>query len=174
VSHFDIFSLPPSVDVDVPALEKKYRELSLLHHPDRAPANDARARRIALEQTTALNDAFKVLKDPIRRAVYLLKLQGIDLDKEHDGARKTVPMEFLQEILDRREALDALKAKKDVGGAQKMGESMQKELDGALAQAHAALRASPVDTETATEQLVRVRYFQRFLEEVEAIEEASL
>ena len=62
---FDVFELPPSYDVDVPALEKQFRELSLQLHPDRFAQADARERRLSLEQTTALNEAYKTLKDPV-------------------------------------------------------------------------------------------------------------
>ncbi len=71
-THFDVFGLRRSYDVDVPALEKQYRELSLQLHPDRVGQADARERLKALEGTTALNEAFKTLKDPVRRAFYLL------------------------------------------------------------------------------------------------------
>src|SRR4051794_6410518 len=72
-THFAVFALAPSPDLDVAALEKQYRELSLKLHPDRFARADAHERRLSLEQTTALNDAFKTLKDPVRRAFYLLK-----------------------------------------------------------------------------------------------------
>ena len=62
-----------------------YRELSLQLHPDRFAQADAQERRLSLEQTTALNEAYKTLKDPVRRAFYLLKLHGVDLDREDAG-----------------------------------------------------------------------------------------
>jgi len=168
-SHFDIFGLAPSVDVDVKALEASYRKKSLELHPDRNP----NARVEAASNTASLNEAFKVLKDPIRRAFYLLKLSGVDLEREESGPQGRtlgLPMEFLEQILDQREALDEAKQRKDPVGARRMGESIRQQMDQAMALANQALRDGQV--EVAKEQLSRVRYYQRFLEEVEAIEEA--
>lgn len=179
-THFDLFGIPRSHALDVPALEKAYRELSLKLHPDRFAQAEPRERRFSLEQTSALNEAYKTLKDPVRRAFYLLKLLGIDLNKEDAGAQKDMPLEFLEEVMELREALDSAKAKKDVARAQTMGAEVQKKFNAALAAGVSELRnleAEPARKDSlqrASFELARVRYFQRFLEEVAAIEEESL
>jgi molecular chaperone HscB len=172
MNHFEIFGLAPSVDLDVKALEQQHRALSLTHHPDRVTQADARTRRLALEKTTALNDALKVLKDPVRRAFHVLALQGVDLEREDVAGRAPMPMAFLEEVLERREALEAAMHTRDVAKARAMADQVAAELARALAQAQAALRAG--DVATATHQLGRVRYFTRFVEEVEAFEEEVL
>jgi len=171
-THFDIFGLEPSVDLDVKALEQKLRDLSLEFHPDRVKSADPKARLRALEQQTALNDAFKVLKDPVRRAFYVLKLGGVDLEKDEAAAKAAMPMSFLEEVMERREALEAVRAKKDLPAAQAMATQVAQLKDQALAKAQQALRAGAL--EEATHQLGRVRYLGRFLEEVEAFEEEAL
>lgn len=181
-THFDAFGLPPAVDVDLPALEKQYRELSMKLHPDRYAQADARERRLSLEQTTALNDAYKTLRDPVRRAFYLLELSGVDLDREDGGAaRPQLPVEFLEEVIELREQLQGA----DLGRAQQLAAEVERKRKGALAEAQEALRevargadrhGSGVDpaVERATRALARVRYFQRFVEEVAAREEEAL
>ncbi len=171
-THFDIFGLPPRVELDVKALEQRHRELSLELHPDRFAQADARTRRVALEKTTTLNDAFKVLKDPVRRAFYLLKLKGVDLEHDGSAAQTRMPLEFLQEVLDRREALEAVKAAKDLAKARAMAEEMGHLEAEALAKAQAALERD--DVAEATLQLSRLKYFTRFVEDVDAFEEESL
>jgi molecular chaperone HscB len=171
-THFDIFGLEPQVDLDVKALEQKHRDLSLEYHPDRVKDPDARTRRLAVERQTALNDAFKVLKDPVRRAFYVLKLKGVDLEKDETAAKASMPMSFLEEVMERREALEAVKAKQDLAGARAMADEVSALKDQALKAAQDALRAGAL--EEATHQLGRVRYLGRFLEEVEAFEEESL
>ncbi|MCP3057457.1 Fe-S protein assembly co-chaperone HscB [Myxococcus sp. K38C18041901] len=179
-THFDVFGLPRAYDVDVPALEKQYRELSLQLHPDRVAQADARERLKALEGTTALNEAFKALKDPVRRAFYLLKLHGVDLDREDAGAQKDMPLEFLEEVMELREALDAAMEKKDLARVQAMGTQVEGRRKAALDEAAGALRALEGDGDSqapvrkASHALGRVRYFTRFLEQVEAFEEESL
>ncbi len=186
-THFDLFGLAPRHALDASALERRFRELSLKLHPDRFAKADARERRISLEQTTALNDAYKALKDPTRRAYYLLKLKGVDLDREEQGATSEAlraltapPMEFLEEVMELREQLDGARRRKDVAAAQAMGAEVAKRRAQALAEAVEALdalEARPKDEgalKKAAQGMGRVRYFTRFLEEVEAIEEEAL
>lgn len=178
-THFDVFGLPRRHALDAAALEKQFRELSLKLHPDRFAQADPRERRLSLEQTTALNEAYKTLKEPARRAFYLLKLHGIDLDREDAGAAKDVPLELLEEVMELREALAEARATKDVARAQKMGEGVSRRKAKALEEAVAALgklEQGPDEAalKNASHALAQVRYFTRFLEEVEAIEEEAL
>ncbi len=164
MTHFDLFSLAPSVDLDVAALETQHRKLAMEWHPDRA-GSDAHARRLAAEKSAALNDAIKVLKDPVRRAFYVLELKGVKLDSE----KVKMPMDFLEEIMEQREALDAAKATRRLDVAHAMAVRIRDARDKTLEQAQVALRAD--DVPTATTALGRVRYYTRFLEEVDAFEE---
>lgn len=165
MNHFELFGLPRRADVDLPLLEQRFRELSLELHPDRLVGADARARRVAAEKTASLNEGVKVLRDPVERAFYLLRLEGVDLSG--DGLK--VPMEFLEEIMTRREALDEARAGGDLDKAQAMAAQMRAARDEALGRAKVALDAH--DTPAATEALSCVRYYVRFLDEVDAIEE---
>ncbi|HEX8438461.1 Fe-S protein assembly co-chaperone HscB [Archangium sp.] len=179
-THFDVFGLPRAYAVDVPALEKQYRELSLQLHPDKFAQAQARERRLSLEQTTALNEALKTLKDPTKRAFYLLKLHGVDLEREDAGAQKDMPLEFLEEVMELREALDEAMASKNLERAQKMAADVEGRRKAAHQEAVDTLRTLeqgvPVESSVkkASHALGRVRYFTRFLEQVEAFEEEML
>lgn len=172
MNHFEVFGLAPALDLDVKALEQKLRTLSLEHHPDRFAQADARTRLAALEKTTALNDAFKVLKDPVRRAFYVLKLKGVDLENESAAAQAKMPLEFLEEVMERREKLEKLKLLRDVAKARAMADEIEDEKLDALGKAKAALGKD--DVHEAAHQLGRVRYFTRLIEDVEALEEEAL
>ncbi len=174
---FDVFELPEAYDVDIPGLEKRFRDLSLRLHPDRFAQAEAKERRLSLEQTTALNEAYKTLKDPTRRALYLLKLHGVDLDREDAGNQQDMPAEFLEEVIELREELDEAMHARDLTRAQAMAVDVTARQREALTEAAEALRAlrnTSGDEELvkkASHALGRVRYFTRFLEQVEAFEE---
>jgi molecular chaperone HscB len=170
VTYFELFEIPPSVDLDLKALEAKHRALSLELHPDRQA--DPKARRLAVDKTSTLNEAIKVLRDPVRRAFYLLKLKGVDLERDEAGEQRQMPIEFLEEVMERREALEAVRAARDLPRAQQMAAEVTALREQALGAAQQALKEDAV--KDATHQLGRVRYFTRFLEEVEAIEEEAL
>lgn len=168
MTHFELFSLPLSVDLDVAALEALHRKLALEAHPDRA-GTDAHARRLAAERSAALNDAIKVLKDPVRRAFYVLELKGVKLDSDQAAEKVKMPMDFLEEIMEQREALEAVKATRKLEDAHTMAIGIREARSRTLALAQNALRRD--DVPTATTALGRVRYYTRFLEEVDAFEE---
>jgi molecular chaperone HscB len=165
VNHFEIFGLNPTVDLDVGALDAKYRELSLKHHPDRSGN-----RLEAVAVTAALNDAVRVLRDPVRRAFYVLKLKGVDLEREDGPAKQSMPVDFLEDILERREQLDGAKQARDAKRVRALAAEVEALSGTAFTSAQSALRLG--DVQAATAAMAKVRYFARFLEEVEAIEEA--
>lgn len=178
---FEVLGLPARHAVDVPALEKAYREAQLKLHPDRLAQADARERRLGLEATTALNEAFKVVKDPVARAFALLKLHGVDLAREDAGAQKDMPPAFLEEVLELSEQLMAARAAGDLPRALGLAQEVAAKKDAALAEAVAQLQvlegAGPVQADAvrkASHALGRVRYFTRFLEQVEQFEEEAL
>lgn len=172
-NHFELFGLPVEHAIDSNELERRFRELSLKLHPDRLTQADPRERRLALEHTTTLNEAYRTLKDPYRRAFYLLRLRGVDLGREDSGAQKDLPAEFLEEVLDLSEALENAEGRGDIDAARALADEVTQKRKLAL---EAGVRALQLETETreAANQLGRVRYFNRFLEQVDALEEALL
>ncbi len=168
-TFFELFQLTPSVDVDVAALEAKYRAMSLEVHPDRQSGADAYQRRLAAEKSAALNEAVKALRDPLRRAFYLLELKGVKLDTDQAAAQLKMPLPFLEEIMERREALEGAKATRDLTAAQAMAAEIRNARDTNLTTAQEALRKDEVSS--AALALGKVRYYTRFLEEVDAFEE---
>jgi len=180
MSFFDVFGLPRAYGLDVPSLEKRYRERSLQVHPDRFANASPRERRLSLEHTTRLNDAYKTLRDPVRRAFYLLKLHGVDLDREDQGAQKDMPLEFLEEVMALREDLDAAVEARELARVQAMGEDVTARQKAALSEATGLLgeldsTVNPLPlVRQASHALGRVRYFTRFLDQVEAFEEEML
>ena len=109
-SHFDLFGLAPAYALETDALERSYREIQSRVHPDRfAHAGDAE-RRASLQWTTRVNEAYRVLKDPVQRARHLLELQGVDVAFETNTA---MPPDFLMQQMELRESLEEAAAKKD-------------------------------------------------------------
>jgi molecular chaperone HscB len=105
-SHFELFGLPAAFAVEADALERSYREIQSKVHPDRfAHAGDAE-RRASLQWTTRVNEAYRMLKDPVQRAKHLLELHGVDVAFETNTA---MPPEFLMQQMELRESLEGAK-----------------------------------------------------------------
>jgi len=122
VDYFTFFGLPRKVNIDGPALEREFYALSRKLHPDANAGHDPREQEWCLEQSSRLNDGYRILKDPIRRTEYLLKLEGVELEGQSkaatDEARKTgarkqiVPPDLLEEVFELNMQLEELRGNK--------------------------------------------------------------
>lgn len=177
--RFAVLGLPRRFEVDLGAAEAAYKDLSRQLHPDRFAKADPRARKAALARTVAINDAWRTVKDPIKRAEYLLELAGFGLtgdDRKAGGevaATKKVaaPPAFLVEILELREELGEAQQAGDTVKVAFMAEEMRGRAAEAMKTMAAALEAGRF--EEGARLLVALRYYQRFLDEVAAHEERA-
>lgn len=109
-NYFDLFSLPHRYTLDVDALEARYRELQRAVHPDKFVNASDREKRISMQQTTFINEAYQSLKDPVERGQYMLLLEGCPIETEN---RTTKDMEFLVEQMELRETLEEVRSQAD-------------------------------------------------------------
>ena len=100
VDHFAFFSLLRKMSLDEAALEAKYYDLSRKLHPDFFMNAPASKRILSLDASARLNSAYKTLKDPVQRAVYLVELESGKLE-ENDSRP---PVDLLEEIFKAQEA----------------------------------------------------------------------
>jgi molecular chaperone HscB len=126
VDYFSFFGLPPKLNVDVPALEKDFYQLSRKLHPDLNASNGTQEQEWSLEQTSLLNDAYRTLRDPIKRTQYLLHLEGVVLEEQSKSAteqarstgelkKQIVPPDLLEEVFELNMQLEELRMNKKVG-----------------------------------------------------------
>ncbi len=177
VDRFAVLGLPRRFEVDLGAAEGAYKDLSRQFHPDRFAKADPRARKASLARTVQINDAWRTVKDPLRRAEYLLELAGYALaggekSAEMSKTRKvSAPPLFLVEIMELR---DELAEAQQAGDAVKVA-FMSEEMRGRAAAAMKTIGTSidggrPEDLDEAARALMSLRYYQRFLDEVQAYE----
>ncbi len=121
-SYFELFGLSPAFSIDLPALEKAYRDIQSRVHPDRfAHAGDAE-RRASLQWTTRVNEGFQVLRSPVSRARHLLELHGVDVAFETNTA---MPQQFLMQQMELRESLETAVHGKDPGALAKLQDDLR-------------------------------------------------
>jgi len=163
-SHFVVLGLEPSFDIDAAALERNYLGAQQRHHPDRFAAGSVAERRAAMETSAGLNEGYRVLRDPVRRAEYLCKLGGIDLDVTGDGGAPAMSQAFLIEMIERREALAQTREHGAVA-LDALRERVELEREQTLDRAAAALRLGKI--RDAATGLVELRYLARILDEID-------
>lgn len=101
-NYFELFGIPPDFDVDLDVLTQRYRDLQRAAHPDRFAQAAAQERRLAVQHAADINDGFRTLKDPVERALHLLRIKDFAVDA-HASAQ--LDPQFLMEQMELREAL---------------------------------------------------------------------
>jgi molecular chaperone HscB len=176
---FTVLGLPARYGVDLTAAEAAYKELSRQVHPDRFATADPRARRASLARTVQLNQAWLTIKDPLRRAGYLLERAGIyigsDSQKSAMGgsgvedkrtAEVSAPPAFLLEIIELHEELRAARRAGDTVKVAFMAEEIRGRATQAMSGIAEALDSGErPQLEKAARQFMAMRYYQRFLDE---------
>ncbi len=104
--YFRFFGLERSLGIDLAALQERYYRLSRLVHPDHFQNGTPNERRFSLDATAILNDAYRILRDPVARAEYFLKEEGLEAA---DRKSKRVPPELLEEVFEVNMALEELR-----------------------------------------------------------------
>jgi molecular chaperone HscB len=108
--YFDIFEIEEKLALDVAGLQKRFYELSRKLHPDLYTRKSEQEREYALEATAILNDAYRTLRDPVKRAEYVLKQHGFDIGEQRS---KDVPPELLEEVFELNMALEEIRSGDD-------------------------------------------------------------
>jgi len=124
MDFFTTFSLPRKLQLNLSALEKSFYAQSRKLHPDRFAAKPQAEQDAALAASSALNDAYRTLRDPIARTEYLLSLEGIQLEEQSRAAtdlakstgtekKQVAPPDLLEEAFELNMALEEMRMDPD-------------------------------------------------------------
>jgi molecular chaperone HscB len=111
--YFANFGLPRKLTMDVVLLEQTFLQLSWKLHPDNFVKASESERELSLRLSSELNDAYRVLRDPVARTEYLLGIEGERIEGEK---KQQAPPELLEEVFELNESLDELREAKESGG----------------------------------------------------------
>ncbi|MGA2879392.1 MAG: Fe-S protein assembly co-chaperone HscB [Bryobacteraceae bacterium] len=175
--YYELLGVPRSLSLSLDALQQRYYELSRQLHPDRFMQKPEAERQRALDMSSALNDAYRTLKDPIKRAQYLLSLEGFDVGEQRS---KDVPPELLEEVFELNMALEEMRGGDD--SARRQLEQADKNFTGMLAASDQELAAlfAQYDASQSRDVLSQIRnllnrrkYIQNLVSEVQKTLETS-
>ena len=124
-TDFELFQVPARFAQDLAQLDARWKELQRQVHPDKFAAEGAAAQRVAMQWSARINEAYRRLKDPIRRAAYLCELHGAPIDAERNTA---MPPEFLMQQMELREALDEADTDAAMDALERQSLSLQREM----------------------------------------------
>jgi molecular chaperone HscB len=166
-NHFELFSLPQRFVLDRAGLDARYRDMQRTVHPDRYASASDQERRMSMQRATRINEAYEVLKDPLKRGRYLLELRGHAIEERQASHQDTA---FLMQQMELRESIAKIREQDEplqaLDGLAQDIRSQYGALESALAQA----LDGGADVEQAVTLVLRMQFFQRLQEEVQALE----
>jgi molecular chaperone HscB len=112
LDHFALFDLPRKLWIEMSGLERKLLQLSWKLHPDNFVNAPVDEQERSLKRSSEVNDAYRVLRDPVARVEYLLEIEGARKEGEH---KQQAPPELLEEVFELNESLDELREAKESG-----------------------------------------------------------
>jgi len=168
-NHFELFGLPVSYRIDSDLLADRYRALQRELHPDRYSMAGGREKRLSMQASTRVNEAFQTLKDPLERARYLLSLHAGDTG---GGNETTRDMAFLMEQMELRETLAEVKDQSDpIAAVGAVLDHLAGQSGDLVAQLEERLEApSPEDLDEVRELIRKLQFVAKCRLEAESLE----
>lgn len=170
-NYFELFGLEPNFSIDVAKLSSKLRALLNSVHPDKFASSGSQQQMLSMQKTTQLNDAFAVLKNPVKRAQYLLHLKtGIDTSKEH-----TVnDPEFLMQQLELREELEDISSSSDISQLHQFADKISELEEVQEKQMAELFSQAPLDTDQLQKAIYKLQFLHKTLSDIEQAEDKLL
>ncbi|CAG9228895.1 MULTISPECIES: Fe-S protein assembly co-chaperone HscB [Paraburkholderia] len=161
-SHFVLFGLPEQFAIDADSLDHAYRTVQAQVHPDRfAAAGDAQ-KRVAMQWATRANEAYQTLRDPLKRAKYLLHLRGVDVGAEDNTAMEPA---FLMQQMEWREAIEDAVHAKNVDALDALSGELRDDERARLAKLAALIDSG--SNQPAAEAVRQLMFIERVAAEIE-------
>lgn len=160
-TDFELFGVPAQFSQDSATLDARWKDLQREAHPDRFASSGASAQRVAMQWSVRINEAYRRLKEPLKRAAYLCELHGVRLDAENNTA---MPGAFLMQQMAWREALDEAD---NEAALDALGHEVAEARRQALADC-ARLLDDDHNPVAAAQQVRALMFIERFASDVEA------
>ena len=159
-TDFELLGLPERFAQDALLIDARWRELQAQVHPDRFASQGPAEQRLAMQWSTRVNEAYRRLKDPLKRAAYLCELRGVPIEAE---SNTRMPGAFLMQQMQWREALEESGTAAEVDGLE---DQVRAEFRVMQAQLGALIDGPQVDLPAAAQQVRALMFVQRFLQDV--------
>lgn len=171
MNYFQLFGIEIFFDVDLNQLSQTYQSLQKAVHPDKFAHASSQEQLIAVQKSAEINDAYQTLKQPLKRAEYILTLRGVDLPNEQHTFGDT---SFLMRQMELREMLDDVKQADDIETAL---ENAQQVLAKEYQQHFALLKGQIIENNSpanklACDNLRKLKFYQKLNIEVERLEDS--
>ncbi len=160
-SDFELFDLAPRFAQDGVAIDARWKDLQREVHPDKFSTEGAAQQRLAMQWSVRINEAYRRLKDPLKRAAYLCELHGEPVNAENNTA---MAADFLMQQMQWREELEEASAVAELDQLAAQVASARL----ALLQQCAQLLDEQQDYKSAVQQVRALMFIERFANDVQS------
>jgi len=170
LNYFDLFALPHSFSLDLSQLSSAFQALQKTAHPDKFAHASAQEQLLAVQKSATINDAYQTLKNPLKRAEYILLERDTDMPSEQASFQDNF---FLMHQMELHEMLEELSTADDVDSAvDQARETLDTEFQTLFIQLEQLLQTHSNEADTKACEVVRkLKFYQKLQLELERIEE---
>ena len=167
---FALFNLPVTFQVDSALLNERYLALQKSLHPDNFSAASAQEQRLAMQKSAEINDALRILKDPIARADSIIALNTGEQENPEEKSNKDIG--FLMQQMEWRETLENIENRKDTDELTAFTKEIDQIRYAILSELSTALTEQQWDIARAMTD--KLRFIKKLQTEIERVEETLL
>ena len=170
MNYFQLFDIEASFDVDLNQLSQTYQTLQKAVHPDKFAHASAQEQLIAVQKSSQINDGYQTLKQPLKRAEYLLTQRGVELPNEQQSFSDN---SFLMRQMELREMLAEVKFADDIDGAVfEANQVLEVEFDALYKDMQIQLaQNTQASDELACELLRKLKFYKKLHVELDRLED---
>jgi molecular chaperone HscB len=160
IDHFTRLDVEQTFDIGEKILDVTYFAKQRYLHPDLFVKKSDKEKKYSMGHTVDLNNAYETLKSPLKRAEYLLKLEGVIVNQDNSKSVKP-SQQMLMESLEMREELEGASDNEQVRSLfVKATDDKMAIIDDIKKQ----LAESNFDE--AAQSTIKLRYLEKFIEEI--------
>lgn len=167
---FALFDLPVAFQVDSALLNERYLALQKSLHPDNFSAASAQEQRLAIQKSAEINDALRILKDPITRADSIIAINTGEAENPEEKSNNDI--DFLMQQMEWRETLENIENRKDTDELTAFAQEINQIRHAILSELSTALTEQQWDIARAITD--KLRFIKKLQTEIERVEETLL
>lgn len=167
---FALFDLPVAFQVDSALLNERYLALQKSLHPDNFSAASAQEQRLAIQKSAEINDALRILKDPITRADSIIAINTGETENPEEKSNNDI--DFLMQQMEWRETLENIENRKDTDELTAFTQEIDQIRHAILSELSTALTEQQWDIARAITD--KLRFIKKLQAEIERVEETLL
>lgn len=173
MDYFQIFGIENKFNLDLKGLSERYQTIQKSVHPDKFTHGSSQDQMLAVKKSTLINDAYQTLKNPLKRAEYMLTLRGVEQPSEQASFSDN---EFLMRQMELREMLAEIKFSDDVNAAVfEMTQVLEREFEQLFKAMQMQLSENTLAAnKQACSDLRKLKFYQKLHVELDKLEDQLL